>query len=189
MVFYFTATGNSLYIAKQIEPDPVSIPQAMRREQLEFTAERIGVVAPVYGHEMPPMIQEFLRRAVFHTGYFYILLTYGNRHGGAAELAKRLCDECGVAVDYINVVQMVDNWLPGFDMEEQKKLDKNVEGQMAAILADLNERKHMISPVTEADREAHRQFLARMQQMPADAWQHLLRVFARYRCLHGLWNL
>ena len=49
MVFYFTATGNSLYIAKQIEPDPVSIPQAMRREQLEFTAERIGVVAPVYG--------------------------------------------------------------------------------------------------------------------------------------------
>ena len=35
MVFYFTATGNSLYIAKQIEPDPVSIPQAMRREQLD----------------------------------------------------------------------------------------------------------------------------------------------------------
>lgn len=70
MVFYFTATGNSLYIAKQIEPDPVSIPQAMRREQLEFTAERIGVVAPVYGHEMPPMVREFLRRAVFHTDYF-----------------------------------------------------------------------------------------------------------------------
>lgn len=176
MVFYFTATGNSLYIAKQIEPDPVSIPQAMRREQLEFTAERIGVVAPVYGHEMPPMVREFLRRAAFHTDYFYILLTYGNRHGGAAELAKRLCDECGVAVDYVNVVLMADNWLPGFDMEEQKKLDKNVEGQLASILADLNERKRMISTVTEADREAHRQFLERTRQMPADAWQHLLRV-------------
>ena len=27
MVFYFTGTGNSLYIAKQIEKDPVSIPE------------------------------------------------------------------------------------------------------------------------------------------------------------------
>ena len=73
MVFYFTATGNSLYIAKQIEPDSVSIPQAMRREQLEFTAERIGVVAPVYGHEMPPMVREFLRRNRFNNNCnFYV---------------------------------------------------------------------------------------------------------------------
>ena len=28
MVFYFTATGNSLYVAKQLENAPVSIPQA-----------------------------------------------------------------------------------------------------------------------------------------------------------------
>ena len=36
MVFYFTGTGNSLYIAKQIEKDPVSIPQVMRKDPLEF---------------------------------------------------------------------------------------------------------------------------------------------------------
>ncbi len=30
MVFYFTGTGNSLYIAKQIEENPLSIPQVMR---------------------------------------------------------------------------------------------------------------------------------------------------------------
>lgn len=27
MVFYFTATGNSLYAAKKLSPNPVSIPQ------------------------------------------------------------------------------------------------------------------------------------------------------------------
>lgn len=176
MVFYFTGTGNSLYIAKQIEKRPVSIPQMMRQEQLEFSADSIGIVSPVYGHEVPPMVKDFLQKAVFHTDYFYMILTYGNRHGGAAELAKKLCDECGIAVHYINVIEMVDNWLPSFDMNEQKKLDKRVEENMAAILTDLAARKNKISEVTDADRAAHQQFLGHMKQMPADAWQYLIRV-------------
>ncbi len=70
MVFYFTGTGNSLYIAKQIEKDPVSIPQIIKKDTLEFTEEAIGIVAPVYGHEVPLMVKEFLKKAVFHTDYF-----------------------------------------------------------------------------------------------------------------------
>lgn len=98
MVFYFTGTGNSLYAARQLEAESVSIPQVMRGREREFTAESIGVVTPVYGHEVPPMVKDFLRESTFETGYFYIILTYGCRHGGAAELAKELCVECGVRV-------------------------------------------------------------------------------------------
>lgn len=176
MIFYFTGTGNSLYIAKQIEENPLSIPQAIHRRNQEFSADSIGIVAPVYGHEVPPMVKDFMKNAVFHTDYFYIILTYGNRHGGAAELAKKFCDECGIAVNYINVIMMADNWLPSFDMNEQKKIDKKVEENMAEILADLAAHKNMISEVTDTDHKAHLQFLERMGQMPADAWQHLLRV-------------
>lgn len=79
-------------------------------------------------------------------------------------------------MDYINVLLMVDNWLPSFDMDEQRRINKNVQGQLDAILSDLKERREMISPVTDTDRAAHRQFLDRMSQMPPDAWQHLLRV-------------
>lgn len=175
MIFYFTGTGNSLYIAKQIEKSPLSIPQVMRKERLEFSSDSIGIAAPVYGHELPQVVKEFMKKAIFHTEYFYMVLTYGNRHGGAAELAKKFCDECGISVNYINVIMMVDNWLPGFDMNEQKKVDKRVEENMAVILADLSAHKNMISEVTETDRATHQQFLERMGQMPADAWQHLLR--------------
>ncbi len=109
MVFYFTGTGNSLYAAKQLEEEPVSIPQAMKREDLEFSAEAIGIVAPVYGHEVPSMVKEFLAKASFHTDYFYMVLTYGNRHGGAAELAQALCRSCGIEPAYINVLQVADS--------------------------------------------------------------------------------
>lgn len=65
MVFYFTGTGNSLYVAGHLEENPVSIPQLMRadrKEPLEFEADSIGIVSPVYGHEVPPMVREFLKK-------------------------------------------------------------------------------------------------------------------------------
>ena len=179
MLFYFTGTGNSLYAARGIEPAPISIPQAMRREPLEFTADAIGIVCPIYGHEVPAMVREFLQRGKFHTGYFYMVLTYGSRHGGAAELAQKLCLDCGIQPAYINVLLMADNWLPSFDMDKQKKLDKGVEEHLKQIAADIAARKRWIAPVTDADRAAHQEFLAGISGMPADAWQHLIRVTDR----------
>ena len=176
MVFYFTGTGNSLYAARQLEDNPVSIPQVMREGTLTFQAETIGVVCPVYGQEVPAMVKEFLKKTSFQTDYFYMVLTYGNRHGGAVELARELCRSCGIEPAYMNVLLMADNWLPSFDMEEQKRLDKNVEGQLAAIREDVRARRRLIAPVTDSDRAAHQEFLSRMSQMPEDAWQHLLLV-------------
>lgn len=36
MVFYFTGTGNSLYAAKQLDSEQVSIPQAIHYNELTF---------------------------------------------------------------------------------------------------------------------------------------------------------
>ncbi len=69
MVFYFTATGNSLYVAKQLDQNLVSIPQAIHAEDLHFQDEAIGIVCPVFGHEVPPMVKEFMRKADFQTDF------------------------------------------------------------------------------------------------------------------------
>ena len=60
MVFYFTGTGNSLYITRQIEDEPVSIPQVIHNENQAFSADSVGIVAPVYGHEVPQMVKDFM---------------------------------------------------------------------------------------------------------------------------------
>lgn len=179
MVFYFTGTGNSLYAARQLEADPVSIPQVMRGSGRSFAAESIGIVSPIYGHELPPMVRDFLCESTFDTDYFYIILTYGCRHGGAAELAKAFCGECGVRVDYINTLHMVDNWLPAFDMDAERAMDKHIPEQLAAITADVKARKHGISPVTDADRAAHQQYLSNISGVPEALWQNFVVVTDR----------
>lgn len=114
-------------------------------DQLIYEADKIGVVCPVYGHEVPPMVKDLLKNADFKTDYFYMVLTYGDRHGGAAELAKKLCEECWIHPAYINVLIMVDNWLPSFDMEEQVKIGKKVGEHLAAIRKDIENRRRGIS--------------------------------------------
>ncbi len=69
MIFYFTGTGNSLYAARQLSENPISIPKAIHQESLTFTGDQIGIVTPVYGHEVPSMVKEFLKKAEFHTNY------------------------------------------------------------------------------------------------------------------------
>ena len=71
MVFYFTGTGNSLYVAKQFDPKPMSIPQVMRNEEREFIADSIGLIAPIYGHELPLMVKEFLKEADAYKLFLY----------------------------------------------------------------------------------------------------------------------
>lgn len=170
MVFYFTGTGNSLYAAKELDSEIYSIPQVLNQEKLSFEAEKIGIVCPVYGHEMPGMVKEFVKKAVFRTPYFYVMLTYGANHGGAAELAARYIQSIGKEADYITTVEMVDNFLPGFDMDEQTAMDKRVEEQLAKIKADVADGKREISKATLKDKATHKMYTDWVKNAPETIW-------------------
>lgn len=49
MLFYFTATGNSLFVAKSLDEHVVSIPQEMKKDSLIYQDQVIGIVFPTYG--------------------------------------------------------------------------------------------------------------------------------------------
>lgn len=167
MVFYFTATGNCLYVARELAAQedsmPVSISQEMAQEgELRYEADAIGIVYPIYGHMMPTMVREFVERATFDTPYFYLVPTYGCRHANAVELGAEVLRDNGIEPAYISTLLMVDNWLPNFDMDEQRSLipEKHIDENLARIKADVAARKHWIEPVSDEDRAAHEQFLS-----------------------------
>lgn len=170
MIFYFTGTGNSLYAAKCLDSNCISIPRVLNSEELEFQAGKIGVVCPIYGHEMPGMVKEFLHKAVFHTEYLYVVLTYGNRHANAVELAEEALKKAGKRADYITTLLMVDNFLPGFDMTEQTKLNKDVEQQLSGIKADIQAKKQAYQKVTCKDRMAHVGYLELVHHQQETIW-------------------
>lgn len=142
-VCYFTASGNCLYVARRIGGRLLSIPQLMRQEKIEITDDAVGIVCPVYAAEMPMMVREFIARAKITTDYFFFVYTFGMGCGEAFAHAELAARDAGLTLSYISAVQMVDNYLPIFKMQEQIDTlpQKDVEGQLARVCAEIAERK------------------------------------------------
>ena len=115
IILYFTATGNCLYIARQLaesEEQLLSIPQMMKQKRYEFEADEIGIVYPIYGHMPPNMVRNFIKKASLKAKYKFAVLTYGARKCDAVEIWDGISRAAGNVFTYIATIMMVDNWLP-----------------------------------------------------------------------------
>ena len=146
LVFYFTATGNSLFIAKQFSDSPISIPQELKKSNLVYEADEIGFVFPDFAASAPMIVRDFIEKAQFKAPYIFSVITFGNASVNVAEWWNDFAKEKGVNNNYVNSILMVDNYLPVFDMNEQMKIDKKTDENMAAIITDITAQKDFIAP-------------------------------------------
>ena len=164
-ICYFTASGNCLYVARRIGGTLLSIPQLMRQDTIEIEDEAVGIVCPVYACEMPRMVREFMAKAKIVTPYFFFIYTFGMGYAAAFAHVELAARKAGLKLSYINAVQMVDNYLPVFEMQNQIDTlpQKNVEGQIENVCRDIWERKQTVVTVTketEAEMATYAQRLA-----------------------------
>lgn len=163
LIFYFTGTGNCLYVARQLADENtelLSIPQMMNQGRTDFEADEIGLVYPIYGHMPPYMVRQFLKKARLKADYTFAVLTFGARKCNAVEILDGITRKAGWRFSYLSTLMMVDNWLPNFDMNEQVKMDKHIPENLAVIKDDINKQKHWMQPVSEEEREQHAGFMA-----------------------------
>lgn len=140
-VFFFSATGNSLYVASKFGNHPLSIPQEMKKSERNYSAASIGIVSPVYYGEIPGYVQRFLKNSIFQTPYFYFILTYGSSPMIAPQFAAEFAKKCDITVNYATGILMVDNYLPNFDMNVEMGMDKHVESQIEKAVAEVKAHK------------------------------------------------
>lgn len=147
IILYFTATGNSLEVAKAFKDATlVSIPQAIKTKQYHFKNEQIGVVAPIYGWNMTPYVTDFLKKADLECDYLFAILTYGKYAGSAPSRLYQFAQENGINFSYVNQIEMINNYMPVFEMEKQKQQHskKNVAEHLKLIMTDVQNKKHLI---------------------------------------------
>lgn len=145
-ILYFTATGNSLYVAKALGGEALSIPQMIKEDRYEFTDDKIGIVFPLYSWSMPPYVVEFIQKAKFHCDYLFGIATYGIYSAGVANHVLSIGEEVGHIFDYINRIRMVDNFLPTFKMDREIKNEskKEIEKHISEIKSDIEHSKKWI---------------------------------------------
>ncbi len=151
-ILYFTATGNSLYIARSLaeslEGELFSIPRMIKEGIYEFRDDKIGIVFPLYGWGVPSYVVDFIKKAKFNTNYLFGISTFGVYSGAVATHLRDVAEEGGLHFSYINTIKMVDNYLPGFDMKREgaKEGEKGTEVRLESIKADIAGSKEWIIP-------------------------------------------
>ncbi len=138
-ILYFTSTGNSLYVAKNIVSECYSIPKLIKEEQFNFEDDKIGIVFPTYHGGVPKIIEEFLNKVSFKSDYIFGVITYGAFSGGATRHLFNIGKKNKIHFSYINEILMVDNYLPMFDIEKEleKQPKKNIEKHLKIIVEDI----------------------------------------------------
>lgn len=166
MVFYFTATGNSLYVAKQLDDEIISIPREMKKAERKYKAESIGIVCPLFEFEMPPLVKEFIQGSHFETDFFYIVITFGCHSGGVAQRTQEFLASIGKEADYINTILMHDNAIIVFDMDQQRSIEdsKRVDEHIAAIKTDIQLRRNLIQIAAKGETEFYEGYIALKQK-------------------------
>ena len=149
MVFYFSGTGNSGYVARRLAKSSadriVNMEECLKSGQLCFDAaeeQRIGFVFPVHFWGLPAIVSEFFEKLTLDGAegcYVYTVATFGTSTGQASWMARRALQGIGVAVDASHTVRMVDTWTPMFNLTDRRKNHRREEAAEAEI-ATVSER-------------------------------------------------
>ena len=134
MIFYFSATGNSKYVAERIaeatDDRLISLRDAIRSRSYRYDVgreERVGFVAPVYFCGLPSILQFFLEKLElrgYEDQYVYVVLTCGNVTGDAASQLGKQLKRRGILLSAQFGIPMVDNYVPAFRMPGREEADE-----------------------------------------------------------------
>ena len=133
-VFYYTATGNSLAVAKAIGGTLHSIPQIIGKAK-QYQDDAIGVVFPIYNWGLPRMVRQFLQTTSFDAPYAFAVGTYGFAYGKAMENLQSVKQ-----FEYTTSIRMADNFIPGFDQRKEAAgfSKRNVPENTQRIAAEIH---------------------------------------------------
>ena len=86
-----------------------------------------------------------MEQAHVRTGYFFFVYTYGMSESVARPHAELEAQKVGLRLSYVNAIKMIDSYLPGFDMKQQK--DTAGKKHLDEICQDIAARREMTTPI------------------------------------------
>ena len=156
-IFYFTGTGNSLIIArelaKRLEATLVPIASAREVSSVLTDAELVGIVFPNYYGDIPPLVRAFAEHLVVHEKTrIFAVCTYGGGPGKTFKSLEEILEARGSSLWNTYGVHMPQNafrkpWekYPKIYESATKRIDK-----MARLIEDRRRRRPVKDILAEA---------------------------------------
>ncbi|MBU3144017.1 EFR1 family ferrodoxin [Clostridium sp. CF012] len=112
-IYYFSGTGNSLYISKRIaeKMGNVKLHSITKIERKHvINSEVIGLIFPVHALDIPVMVKEFITNTdMKKVKYIFCVATCGEKAGNAIFYLDKILKTKKKELDYGIVMELADN--------------------------------------------------------------------------------
>ena len=136
MIFYFSGTGNSLYVAQKLanklsENEVFSMADSKPDKQIGGKADKVGFVFPSYYGNLPRIVREFVSCLNIHPDtYVWGVVTMGGVGQGSISALQKVLDDKGLALKYGRGITMPANYIVNYNpmfFGRTAKSDKKIQ--------------------------------------------------------------
>lgn len=139
MIFFFTATGNSKFIAERIAAETgdriIDIAKCVQADEYTFECsydEAVGIVSPVYFRGLPMIVVEFLQKLRIsknNGNYSYVVLNSGGTEASAEQFIPT-----SFRANAVFDVATVSNYVPSYKIDSEEIINKKLDSAEREIV-------------------------------------------------------
>ncbi|HEY9061142.1 MAG TPA: EFR1 family ferrodoxin [Pseudobacteroides sp.] len=145
-LYYFSGTGNSYYIAKELHKQLkdcrlIAITEAYKDIKITPDSQKVGVIFPLYFQSMPKVVMEFIEKLdLKNVEYLFAVVTRGGIafQGGVFSHLKKVLENKGTKLSASFYIRMPENYIPNFKVPPIKVQERmfNEASQKLKIISD-----------------------------------------------------
>jgi ferredoxin len=131
MVFYFSGTGNSRYVAKKIAKvtgdEIISINQRLKDQDYNAVSSKqpLVFVGPIYAGRFPRVMDDYIKRVEFtETKCAYFIGTCAQTPWRTAEYVEKLCEKKSFSLFGFHSIIMPQGYVVGGGTQQKEVNDK-----------------------------------------------------------------
>ncbi len=151
MIFYFSGTGNSKFVAQKIaqgiDDNFISISDCLKSQELTFNIrdnEQLGFIFPTYFYGTPSIIADFVEKLKlnnYNSQYAYCITTCGQESGNLFVQFGKLLAKKGIKLNGASEVILPDNYILLFNLlppkEKQHRMFIEAEAYTNTLITQI----------------------------------------------------
>lgn len=134
MIFYFTGTGNSKFLAKELLEEGeriISMAEANQKGEFQYqveNGEKVGFVFPTYFYTVPFFVSDFVKKLqLTNVDYIYAVISCGGNIGQSDAVLKKVIEQKGWKLHYAESLVMPDNSMLFYQIPKQEENEKKLD--------------------------------------------------------------
>lgn len=155
VIICFSATGNSLYVAKKFEGYQIIRLREKKEIVLPKTIETLGFVFPAHTFNIPYLLRKFIKENLASYDlrsikYTFAVITCALTGKASASYLSKALQDVGLALSYVETVKMPDAYLDlkkkTYSSEERNKIFSSADEKCGKIIKEIENEEIRLAP-------------------------------------------